>query len=881
MKMKTLPWVVMASALTLSACGGGSSLLGSDSDIDTMRPEAGVVDPSDRPRPPQGEPTLTTDEHFVKNLLGNPELLRGVTLEFGYNPVEMLAAIEPIAATGANALRLMVTSETSAQELEGALSLIGENDMIAIVSLTDDGSALHCKEDSDKLIAAVNTLWLDKWMEVLAQDRFQGRMIINIADGWGPDNIFSAASLGYEDYIDTYKALIRKFRDAGFKLPLMVDAAGCGQDFNAFLVGRGKELLAADSESNLILAANGAGARWDNPDKIIAANTVLANEGVPFVMNAFAGSGVGDYPVDHQEFMAQAQGDRAVSINTPWSTADDGVGYTNAFAEALDLTGGATSLDVYMDRRYLEFMRVSPGSSNYAPNGTTGVSMYLIDADGNRLKLGTRLARELRENIWNKIRFDIPSEIDSANLMDGATGFDQTAVTHVGVEINANGKSSSAKGVIKFDNMNIFPGVPPMYTAQFNSDGDTETWAADNADITVTEGSLQLMPTGGQIDFKMAGGNIGLIDFSNTLNVTARIFLPQEYAGDEIWMQAFGQFGADWSSWNQVTIATSQLVPGDWADVKFTINFNETVSPPSYINTPQAMGIQIGGVATPKTEPLLIDSIVIEDPAARPTKTVTDTQYKATFNGSLNGFVNAGWDDGKIELSNDDGVLVLKVPAGDKGAINKADVNSVQEINLGGNLTVKARVFLPESFANSDFWMMFYFQSGGWQHFEFGEVDMEAFNFGQWNDLEFEITDEDYPEDFARTLSPQMFGFQYSDSVAGEFMVDDIEIIGDRVIDDLQPIYQQDFEGIGSVTDLEVDFTRGALDAGSMLAAKTVGWHVVPFGWTASTWFSTSDRTSGLSIAEDIDGAALTERGEEIVNGPASIAETPILIEID
>lgn len=888
MKMKLLPWVLMTGAFTLTACGGSDGLLGEDNDIDMMYPEAGVEDPTDRPRPPENEPTMTTVDNFVVDVAGNPVFLRGVTLNYYEDPAQMIQAVEPIAATGANAVRLMIDSDVSADQLDGALSAIASNNMVAVVTLTDDGSALRCQENPNPLIDAVNTLWLDKWIAVLAQDRFQGRVIINIADGWGPMGIFNSSSLGYEEYVDTYKALIRRFREAGFKLPLMIDGANCGQDFNAFLVGRGGELLAADSEKNLVFSADGEGQRWDSADKIIAANTLLAQEDVPFVMNAFAGSQTGDFPVDQSEFMAQSVGDTALVVDTPWASSEDGVGYLNAFGGTLDLTGGATSLDVFMDRRYLEFMRVSPGSSNYAPNGTTGIAMYLMDVDGNRLRLGMSLARELRENVWNKLRFDVPAEIDPANLMDGATEFNQSAVTHVGVEILANGKAETSEGEIKFDNLDLFPGVPPLFTTEFNIDGDSEGWSVENADSSVSDGSLHVLPTGNQVNYILSGAQASQIDFSKTLNVTVRVYLPEEYEGDQagMWMQAFAQFGAGWS-WNAVPVSPAQLMPGGWADLKYTLNFNETVDPPSDLSIVQAFGLQMGGFTTPKSEPLLIDSFVIEDPSARPTKVVTDTQYKATFSNGTEGFVNAGWDGGQVELSNVDEVLVASVPAGDGGAVNKADVNSVQEINFGGNLTVKANIFLPESFAGTDFWMTFFFQDGGWGHFPFGVVDMESINYGEWTEIEFEITGEDYPvvgdegwgrdTDFSRTLSPQMFGFQYGGTIAGEFKLDDIEIIGDKVVDDLQPIYEQGFDTVGSVDDLAVDFTRGALDSGSALTAKAMGFHVVPFGWTASTWYD----DSALTIAEDVLGEVLTERGEEIVNGENGITATsmPVMFE--
>ncbi|MGD8177244.1 hypothetical protein [Marinimicrobium sp. ARAG 43.8] len=888
MNNKFLPWVVMACALTLSACGG-DAMLGDDTDTDMMYPDAGMDDPTDRPRPPENEPTMTTNEHFLLDVSGSPVQLRGVTLNYFQDPAEMVNAIEPIASTGANAVRLLVSASTAAAELEGALSIAAENNLVTVVSLTDDGSALKCQENTDALINAVDSLWLDQWLEVLVQDRFQGRIILNIADGWGPANIFNASSLGYQDYVDTYKALIRRFRNAGFKLPLMIDGANCGQDFNAFLQGRGEELLAADSESNLIFSAEGDGQRWDSADKIISANTLLAAEGVPFVMNAFAGSGVGDFPVNHNEIMAQAVGDVAFVVDTPWTgDVDDGVGYLNAFGEPLDLTGGATSLDVFMDRRYLEFMRVNPGSSNYAPTGTTGVSLYLMDANGNRLRLGTAAARELRENTWNKLRFDVPVEIEPDQLMAGSTEFDRTAVTHVGVEIMANDKAEAAQGEIKFDNLDLFPGVPPMYTAEFNTAGDAEGWEVMGADSSVVDGNLQALSTDAQISVELVGSNISLIDFRTPVNVTITMFLPEEYAGDGLWMQAYGQLD-DWA-WRAMNLSASQLVPGQWSELKYTINVSELGdSPPSDEANPAKFGFQVGGIITPKPEPILIDSIVIEDPAARPTKIVTETQYKATFSDGLNGFQDAGWDDGS-NVSHGDGVLVASiVPASERlsnevefssGAIAKGDVNAVQEINFGGALTVKARLFVPGVFADTGLELDVYFQSGSWQHFVIGQVNMDELNYDEWNDIEFEVADDGYPttdddgwdEDFARTLSPQAFGFQYRNisDISGEIMLDDVEIIGDAIVDDLQPIYQQGFDSPGSVQDLTVDFTTGGLNEGDMLVAKSSGWHVVPFGWMASTWFG----GEALSLSEQPDEVVLTERGEQIINGPDGIAET-------
>jgi len=876
MKLKLCYLAMLSSTLLLQACGGGGLAGGDDKDIDTMRPEAGVEDTSARPRPPENAVVITTDQHFIYDAAKQPVFLRGMNHLYAANPTVRINGIAAIKTAGSNVVRLQLDETTTETQFEGAMAKVAENGLIALVTLTAEGNKLTCTEDSAYFLKAVDDLWLKKFLPILVQDRFQSHLMLNIANGWGAMDIFNQDSFGYQQYIDTYKALIRKFRTAGFKFPLVIDAPSCGQDFNAFLNGRSRELMAADTVKNLVFGVHADGAKWNSSDKIVNAATQLYNEKVPFIVTEFSGSGVADAdeaPVDHKDLIVKSAGDVALAFDLPWVSTTDSVAYVMTLDEALDLRGGAVlSTNVFLDKLYAEFELNNSGQ--YVQKGKLSFALYLKDASGNALRAGTTSALDLRSNQWSKLSYSLPkanADIDPTQLMNGSTSFDLTAVKQVGIQVLANGKAIALKAPIKFDELSILPGVPPVYVAGFESSNEGWGKGFGSVDVGSSNGALTLKPTGGDFALQLGGSTLGTIPFTKTLEVTYRIYLPQEYAGKNFWGKLYGQFGAGWT-WTETSFNASSLIAGQWTEVKALVAFSEAISPAD-INTAQAFGLQIGGFSGSEIEPILIDSISISDPNARPTKTITALQYKASFTKGTDGFVNAGWDGGKSVLTMADGELLVTVPANDGGAINKADINSVAEIDFKGGITVKMKVFIPTDWAGDDFWVKFFMQDGNWNHFEYTPaLTVDKFTPGEWTALEFKVTD--FPSNFSRTLKPQMFGMQYGNVPAGSIKIDDIEIYGDIQIDDSQPILRVDFSTQAQFDAFKFDFAGGGFSESAVATAKYPDWRVVPFGWTASSWKGHTGDTAVLDISTDESLVNLTERGEEIVNGPAGIVQT-------
>lgn len=886
MKSRLSYLAIAASVFALVGCGGGPTLGDKNKSRDDLVPVPVDASQTDVARPDASLPVITTKDGKIYDVNGKPILMRGINLQYGAGTTEQLDGVTAISATGSNVIRLLVNTSTTDVQLEKALVKSLEKGLISIVSLSDD--TLRCKEDVDALRSAVVNVWLKKWLTILAEDRFQSSLIINIADGWGPVGSY------YGDYTAEYSTYIHKFRTAGFKVPLMIDAPDCGQNYRAFNLQTGEALQTTDSEHNVILSVQADGSRWSSNDKIVSATAQLEDTGVPYIISSLKGSGVGSpAAVDHKAVMDFAMGNHALQFNFPWVGVDAGAGYTINLNKTSNLKGGAAvSVNVKFDADYLEI--VGKGDKRFA-TGKTKIAIYIKDVNGNRLMLASKLVQELRSVIWNSISGSVPADadqVDAANLMNGATTFDLEQVTEAGVVVLANGKPESVTGKIKFDDLRVSEGIPPMYKAGFAE--TVEDWNVSSATSSVVNGSWAIQPTGGDVTISL-GDSRNTIDFSKPLNATIRIFVPAEYQADinSAWIQMFAQFGAGWS-WNAFHIDSSSFKPGEWTDVKVTIPFGESV-PASDIKTVQAFGIQFGGM-TAKSSPILIDSITIVDPSAKKMKAVVATQYKYTF-PDTEGFVpmledlsSGNWlGAGKVTVTAANGELLLApTSAGTDGyvVVETRDIYNISEINLSGPLTIKTKVFVPASYTGSTLTMHIYLQDGAWSGwFQTPDKTAESFVPGQWSDVNFVINS--FPSGYKTGLLPHSFGIQFggiSDLVGSTIKIKDIEFVGTTYVDDSTPALLAEFTNQADLDLVKFDFGVGGFTQSSLINAKSWTYKVSPFGWLAHSWRGNAASAAALdlSLSEDVKDPknvsfVLTPRGAEIILGANGIQETSVL----
>ncbi|MGV8834673.1 hypothetical protein [Cellvibrio sp.] len=858
MKFKFSYMALLMSSLLLQACGGGG-LAGDEKDsTDPLIPEPVVDDGSDRPRPSESTPFMKADGWMLKDVSGQPVFLRGANILFGDNPLERIKNIAPAAEIGSNVVRLQVKKTTRKEELEGALvDIIGKN-MVALVTLVDD--SLTCKDDADELDKVVSDLWLGTWLEVIAQDRFQPHLMINVANQWGPKSVFTENTVGYGDYIEAHKLAIREFRKAGLKVPLVIDAAGCGQDYYSFTAGRARELKAADTQGNLVLSVHGFGETWNSDDKVRTAMTSLAKTNMPIVMSGFGGSAVAPQnEVDHLGIMRKGYGDGGMGFSIPWQSAEDKAAYAMTLDTPLFLRGASIRTDVFIPKTYVD-------------NGKLGIVMYLKDANGRYANTGWNQASSMSFDAWNKLNF----KLTSVDYLKGIgayveDGFDLTAVQKIGFEIVANGKPVDVSGNLIFDNLTVFPGIPPVYIANF--DASNEEWETHWGPFTTAaaDGKLTILPTGGgdgAIDLQgWKAPSLYSIPLDTALEVVLRVYVPASYSAESnAWLKIFGQFGANWEIWKDIPAQSfASLTVGAWNTVKFNVDFSDA-------SPAQAFGIQLGGFSGAMAEPLLVDFIEINDPNKKNTKIINAQQLASAFDGDAEAY-SVIWDK-MASLAVVDGVLEVRNTntGGDADvAVGKGDINS-KKLNLTGPVTIRAKVFVPANLAgNTDFFFNFFMQDAGWNHFSFPTMTIDQFTPGEWTEIE--IVEDTFNPNFNRSGNLQHFGFQFGGpGVNATIKVDDVQIWGNVEVEDAQPILTMGFESQAEVDAFKFDYAGGALSDGVLAGANAKAWtnSTLPFGWIANSWIG----NGGYDMSLSESALDLTPRGEEIVNGEYGIKAT-------
>lgn len=783
-------------SFVLQGCGNGSSLLDDNEGTDTLIPEEPpLVDPN-RPSPSAGAPVITTEKGQIFDVSGAPVLARGINLQFGDNPNARINGIAAIAETGSNIIRIQLTKDTPANSLEAALNRVVENNMIAMLTYWDED--ISCQDDESTLIASVDNLWLEEWLPVLAQDRFQPHLMINIASKWGPMNVFNSASYGYSTYIDTYKTLIRKFRTAGFKVPLVIDAAHCGQDHHAFNGLRAQELLLADAQENLILAVHAYGGNWNTEIEIRDKLNEIKNTGLPFLVSEFGGSGVnGESSIDLQDVLSLGAGDKALVLNLPWASDSDSAAWVHTLDAPFNLIGSTISFDVYLPDAYKK-------------DGNLGIQLYVKDGNWVYGGINLELASNMRKNQWNHFEYTISSADD---LVYTGDGFEPSTIQQVGFEIKANGKPVDITGELFIDNLTIEvgPTPEPAYSATFEADAQSwvRLWGAGDAEegaVAQNEGALAILPTWGAGDTGIAFGIDGSVpasvDISGQITVSYDVFIPEEYSSETgLFVQTFLQDPTyKFVSLNYVAGLTS----GEWNSISVTLN--DVLTEANYITdgfstamVPQQLGVEIGGVSSAKTEAILVDNVEVFIPDGAVASTGLD--YSAGFETDLEGWSRAwGAGDGQAGAVAQSGGEMVVLPQWDGSqtgiALGYDNADTLfPAIDLSSTFTFAFDVFIPSEYANeTGLFLQAYMNDNSWSNFAgFAYTSIGSLNVGDWTTIS--ITINDFASEagfmdagFILNMPPKRFGVELGGVTTGKteaVRFDNVRFVAGEIAEDI------------------------------------------------------------------------------------------------
>jgi mannan endo-1,4-beta-mannosidase len=253
---------------------------------------------------PKPVPVFTTVNGQIKAPDGREFIARGVNLQYGDQPDKALPAIAAIDSTGANMIRLQLRRDTTAGQLRKALDEAVTAQIPVMIFYWEKD--ITCASDSALLRRDTEALWLKRWAAVLNEPKYQPWIMLNIANEWG------TSKDGFKDYVATYTDLIKAFRAKGFRAPIVIDAADCGQAVSSFTEGRGKAFIEADPLKNLIVSVHAYHHLWNNPGRIDDNIAAMKATGLPFMLGEFGDRELVEdgHTVDHLYLMqsAQAQG---------------------------------------------------------------------------------------------------------------------------------------------------------------------------------------------------------------------------------------------------------------------------------------------------------------------------------------------------------------------------------------------------------------------------------------------------------------------------------------------------------------------------------------------------------------------------------------------
>lgn len=166
-------------------------------------------------------------------------------------------------------------------DLDSIISRFSRQGIVSVVTLMDG----TCKPDYVIFSNRIAPWWVQPQVVALLQ-KHQGMVIANIANELGWVNWAGNQNAAFQTYKDTYKDMIKAMRDAGIKVPIMIDAPDCGTSIDR-IIAAGSEFLNHDQLKNIIGSAH---AYWGLDDSATVAGKVqtIANSTIPIILGEIA-----------------------------------------------------------------------------------------------------------------------------------------------------------------------------------------------------------------------------------------------------------------------------------------------------------------------------------------------------------------------------------------------------------------------------------------------------------------------------------------------------------------------------------------------------------------------------------------------------------------
>ncbi len=258
--------------------------------------------------------TLTNGQTVILRGVNYPIINEGsISLS---NPTQYQAYIDQVAITGANTIRIpwytngqswrdqpsnggvtgTVNGYVTGGHLNNIIAYCIEKGMIPILSIHDD-NFITCKTNWNYFNITVMNFWTSPEVLNLIENN-KAKIIINLANEFDYVRWTGNQTSALNNFKTNYNAAIKKLRNAGVTVPIMIDAPDCGQS-STELLSVAASMNTNDPEHNLIFSSH---AYWGGYASTLAqVQTKLdeaQNANVCFVLGEIANnqddSGCGD-----------------------------------------------------------------------------------------------------------------------------------------------------------------------------------------------------------------------------------------------------------------------------------------------------------------------------------------------------------------------------------------------------------------------------------------------------------------------------------------------------------------------------------------------------------------------------------------------------------
>lgn len=338
MNFKKLTAALMSAVLAVTMCGcGNNSQSGTSGDQTSGGDTAASADATsaDAPNTPNTPPSIASGSFKVEGtkLLdanGNEFVMRGINHAHAWFKDELDTAINAIAATGSNTVRVVMADgdqweKTTAEEVENIIQKCTDNRMIAVLEL-HDGTG---KNEQSYLDNAA-----DYWIEMKdILNAHTNTVIVNIANEWVGD-------WNTDIWKNGYTSVIPKMREAGIKNTIMVDAGGWGQ-YGESIHQAGKEVFESDPDKNTMFSIHMYGTAGKNKTTIAGNLKNVTDQDLCVVVGEF-GYNHSDGNVDEAFIMQYCTDNDLGYIGWSWKGNGGGVEYLDL---AVDWEGATLSPD--------------------------------------------------------------------------------------------------------------------------------------------------------------------------------------------------------------------------------------------------------------------------------------------------------------------------------------------------------------------------------------------------------------------------------------------------------------------------------------------------------------------------------------------------------